>query len=383
MGTFNQKDFNDKAFNYAVGHVPNLVKNEIFNSRAVVRNNSYTATMNAQSGINYQETAIKGLLDGEAVNYDGKTDITATSTKTFTKGVQVIGRAKAWLETDFADDITGQDFMDNVVSQVGTYWTTEKQKNLIAVLKGVFNMGTSKANKTFVSRHTTNVNGEIQPTTLNSAVTKACGDNKNNFSLVIMHSDVATQLENQNLLKFKTYTDPNGLTSELPIATWSGKTVLIDDDVPVEVSYELTKDTELDGTKVYYTKATTGDVYNEVDEPDVKNIGTYYEAKNEYTTYVLGNGAIEYDEPGAKVPSEMSRDPKTNGGQTTLYTRDRFLFSPKGISYEKKAQASASPTLEELENGENWAIAHSNETVAANRSYINHKAILIVRILSK
>lgn len=381
MGTFNSKDFNDKAFNYAVGHVPNLVKNEIFNSRAVVMNNSYVNTMNAQGGVNYQQVAIKGLADGDAVNYDGQTDIQATTTKTFTKGVQVIGRAKAWTETDFADDLTGQDFMDNVVGQVGTYWDTERQKNLISVLKGIFNMTEGKANKEFVLKHSFKVNGEIQPTTLNSAITRACGDNKNNFSLVIMHSDVATQLENQNLLKFKVYTDPNGISSQLPIGTWSGKTVLVDDDCPVEVSYEKTTDTALDPTKIYYTKADSG--YTEVDSPNVANIGTYYEAKNEYTSYALGNGAIEYADPGAKVPSEMSRDPKTNGGQTTLYTRDRFLFSPKGLSYERKSQASNSPTQAELEDGSNWAVAHSNETVAANRSYVNHKSILIVKIVSK
>lgn len=381
MGTFNSKDFNDKAFNYAVGHVPNLVKNEIINSRAVVMNNSYVNTMNAQGGVNYQQVAIKGLADGDAVNYDGQTDIQATTTKTFTKGVQVIGRAKAWTETDFADDLTGQDFMDNVVGQVGTYWDTERQKNLISVLKGIFNMTEGKANKEFVLKHSFKVNGEIQPTTLNSAITRACGDNKNNFSLVIMHSDVATQLENQNLLKFKVYTDPNGISSQLPIGTWSGKTVLVDDDCPVEVSYEKTTDTALDPTKIYYTKADSG--YTEVDSPNVANIGTYYEAKNEYTSYALGNGAIEYADPGAKVPSEMSRDPKTNGGQTTLYTRDRFLFSPKGLSYERKSQASNSPTQAELEDGSNWAVAHSNETVAANRSYVNHKSILIVKIVSK
>ena len=61
---------------------------------------------------------MRGLLDGQAVNYDGQTDITATSTKTLEQGVVVTGRA--W--NDFSYDITGgQDFMENVSQQVAEY----------------------------------------------------------------------------------------------------------------------------------------------------------------------------------------------------------------------------------------------------------------------
>jgi len=58
------------------------------------------------------------------------------------------------------------------------------------------------------------------------------------------------------------------------------------------------------------------------------------------------------------------------------------VFAPFGISYEKTNQATNSPTDAELENGANWALVHSGESVAANRSYINHKAIPIARIIS-
>mgnify|MGYP007081679685 CR=1 FL=1 len=45
----------------------------------------------------------------------------------------------------------------------------------------------------------------------------------------------------------------------------------------------------------------------------------YVVAGTQYTTYVLGEGAISYEDIGAKVPYEMSRDPKTHGAKT-LYT---------------------------------------------------------------
>ena len=102
-----------------------------------------------------------------------------------------------------------------------------------------------------------------------------------------------------------------------------------------------------------------------------------------YTTYVLGDGAVSYEDIGAKVPYEMGRDPAKNGGQDTLYNRWRDCFAPFGISYEKVSQASLSPTDAELADGANWVLVHSGEAQAAKRSYINHKAIPIARIFSR
>lgn len=102
-----------------------------------------------------------------------------------------------------------------------------------------------------------------------------------------------------------------------------------------------------------------------------------------YTTYVLGEGAFDYENIGAKVPYEMNRDPKTNGGVDTLYVRQRKVYAPYGISYIKKSQVTLSPTDEELENGDNWELVNDGNSNAAKRKYINHKAIPIARIISK
>ena len=45
--------------------------------------------------------------------------------------------------------------------------------------------------------------------------------------------------------------------------------------------------------------------------------------------------------------------------------------------------ASNSPTDAELADGSNWELVHSGETVDTNRTYINHKAIPIARIISR
>jgi hypothetical protein len=73
----------------------------------------------------------------------------------------------------------------------------------------------------------------------------------------------------------------------------------------------------------------------------------------------------------------MSRDPKTNGGEDTLYVRDRYICGVDGISFEKPASITASASNADLANGENWAVIN-DETKA-----IPHKAIAITRIISK
>ena len=241
--------------------------------------------------------------------------------------------------------------MDNVAQQVSAYFDEVDQNTLLAILEGVFAM-TGDDNEEFVEKHTYDVtdteSGVIDQTTLNSAVQKAGGDNKSKFKIAIMHSAVATNLENLNLLEYLKYTDSMGIQRDLTIGTWNGRTVIIDDGMPVE-------EVEASGT---------GE--------------TAVEAYTKYTTYILGEGAFDYENIGAKVPYEMSRDPKTHGGQDTLYVRQRKCFAPYGISYTKASQATLSPTDAELKKGENWTLVNDG-----NGKVINHRAIPIARIISK
>ena len=388
MGKFDSKSFNEKAFKYSVDRVPNLKTNELKKSRALTGNEDIRKVFADEDGTAYARIAMRGLLEGDAVNYDGQTDITATSTKTFERGVVVVGRAKGFVEKDFSYDVTGgKDFMQNVAEQIADYKDGLDQDTILAVLKGIFSM-TGDKNLEFVNKHTTEVKGNIQATTLNTATNKACGANKKKFALVFMHSDVATNIENLNLLEHLKYTDKDGITRELDLGTWNGKLVVIDDDMPtkeVEATYVKTADKAIVAGKTYYTKS--GTKYTAVSNPVEGSIGDYYEvsdeAHTEYITYILGIGAIDFEDVGVKVPYEMDRNPSKNGGQDTLYIRQRKVFAPFGISYEKKSQVSLSPTDKELEDGSNWDLVNSGEASEEDRSYINHKAIPIARIISR
>lgn len=397
MAQFDSKSFNEKAFKYAVNRVPNLKMNEIKKSKALTGNPDIKAVFANQNGTAYAKIAMRGLIDGDAVNYDGQTDIKATRTKTFERGVVVVGRAKAWIESDFSYDVTGGvDFMQNVADQVAEYKDGLDQDTILAVMKGIFAMSTGAKNKEFVEKHTYDisnmVDGNCGLSTLNSATNKACGANKKKFTMVFVHSDVATNLENKRLIEHLKYTDKDGVTRELDLYTWNGKLVIVDDEMPTEdiKAHYIKCDATVKGAlKVIANDAATVNP-GEIKINDTKvtgiNEGDYVfaiPASTKYTSYALGTGSIDYENVGVKKEYEMSRDPKTNGGEDTLYTRQRKVFAPFGLSYEKKSQATLSPTDEELANGVNWSLVCSGEATESERSYINHKAIPICRIVSR
>ena len=389
MPKFDAKSFNPQAFKYKADRIPRTRMNEMRKSRVLTGNPDIRAVFTTQDGTGYARLAMRGLLDGDAVNYDGQTDITATSTKTFEQGVVVVGRAKAWTERDFSYDITGgQDFMDNVAKQVAEYWQDIDQDTILAILRGVFSMSSTKG-AAFVKKHTYEVSGPMEATTLNSATAQACGDHKKKFSMVFMHSVVSTNLENLNLLTALKYTDKDGVTRDLTLYTWNGKLVIVDDGMPVEEGYYDATAATTGAVKIVADTATPAD--GEIKLGDVKpyyggktlSAGDYVVEDTYYISYALGEGTINYEDIGAKVPYEMARDPKTNGGQDTLYTRQRKVFAPFGLSYEKAKQASLSPTDDELADGTNWDLVHSGEATEAERSYVNDKVIAIARIKSK
>lgn len=397
MAQFDSKSFNEKAFKYAVNRVPNLKMNEIKKSKALTGNPDIKTVFANQNGTAYAKIAMRGLIDGDAVNYDGQTDIKATRTKTFERGVVVVGRAKAWIESDFSYDITGGvDFMQNVADQVAEYKDGLDQDTILAVMKGIFAMSTGAKNKEFVERHTYDissmVDGNCGLSTLNSATNKACGANKKKFTMVFVHSDVATNLENKRLIEHLKYTDKDGVTRELDLYTWNGKLVIVDDEMPTEdiKAHYIKCDATVSGALKVVANDTETVNPGEIKIADTKitgiTAGDYVfaiPASTKYTSYALGTGSIDYENVGVKKEYEMSRDPKTNGGEDTLYTRQRKVFAPFGLSYEKKSQATLSPTDEELANGANWSLVCSGEATESERSYINHKAIPICRIVSR
>lgn len=350
MGIFDSKNFNSEVFQAYVDKTPNLNRNELIKSKAVKQRQDIAGTFKDQVGGNYAVIPITGRIGGTPQNYNGSTDITSKTLKTYTQGRIVVGRADSWVENDFSYDITGGvSFLAQVGQQLGEYWDSVDQNTILSMLKGIFSM-TGTENLKFVNGHTydisgnTDSTGNFSATTLNSGMQYALGDNKAKFTLAIMHSVVATNLENLKLLEYLKYTDADNIQRNLALGTINGRAVLVDDNMPTE-------SVVASGDAAAYTK---------------------------YTTYVLGDGAIEYTNCGVKVPYETNRDPAKNGGQDTLYGRQRKIFAPYGISWTDSSIIS--PTDEQLETGSKWSLANSNESA---KEYFPHKAIPIARIISR
>jgi hypothetical protein len=450
MPLFDAKLFNGEVFQKYVDRIPNTKLNELVKSSAIRQRPDLASAMSDQVGGNYITTPLTGLISGSVpLNYDGQTDITSQSTKTFSHSRVVVGRANAWTEKDFSYDITGGvDFMENVAQQISEYWDEIDQDTIVCIMQGIFAMADPEGAK-FVKKHThdvsalTNSEGKVglmDATTLNTAIQKACGDNKGKFSMAIMHSKVATNLENLKVLVYLKFNDANGMERELNLATLNGRLVLIDDSMPTaEVEktagvYTVTvggspatgeKYTVASGSFTVagtqtatavatglaaalasdptYTVTRDGAVLTLTEKSGQYGAGvpvtasegvgtsvaggtltaatdTPAEVATSYTTYVFGDGAIEYTDCKAKVPYEMFRDPKTNGGQDTLYSRQRKCFAPYGISFTKAYMATLSPTNAELKMGANWELVNSNE--AGAKEYISDKAIPIAQIIS-
>lgn len=387
MALFDLVNFNGEVFDAAVRETPNLRLNELLHCGAIVERSEYAPMLPDQKGGNFITTLIKARLSGKTVNYDGKTDIDTEERGNYSMGRIVVGRAQGWTEKDFVSDISGDDY-SAAAGEVAEFWDDVDQDTLLSTLKGVFSMNTGEG-KNFVTKHTydisANEDGTFGATTLNTGMQMALGDKKANFALAVMHSRTATILENLNLLEYMKYTDGNGIERNLPLATLNGRIVLVDDTMPtrqVDAKYEKSADTTVQEGTTYYT--VSGKEYKVVASPTGNPSElSYYEkvsdAYTEYTTYVLGNGAIEYTNCGVKVSSEMDRNPSRNGGETTLYSRQRKVFAPYGISW--KNTSIVSPTAEELETGTNWEIAHNNSS-DANATY-PIKAINIMRIITR
>ena len=433
---FDSKYWNQNVFQKYLETVPRVKQNALLRS-GVLRNRTDLKSLLAdQAGGNFINVPIVGRIGGAVQNYDGTTNITASGIGSFLQTMIVIGRMKAWEEKDFTYDITGHNFMENIAAQVSEYWDDNDQTDLLAVLSGVFGVNTNN----FANNHTLDItgganNGVMQPDTMNKAIQKAAGANKNVFAMAIMHSQVATGLENQQLLEYWKQTDANGIQRQLNLATWNGKTVLIDDDL-VTASYTgagvytitvsgtlasgdkivvngvtttlnstsaasvsaaatavvtaLTADTTFNATYSmsrndgvitcteksgkYGSGSPTAAIVSTAGQVAVAT-ATYPTETLTYTTYILGQGAINYCDCGAKVPNETRRDALTNGGIDMLITRQRHLLAPNGFSYIDTSKTS--PEASDLATSANWAMV--TDTTGA---FYPSKAIALARIKS-
>ena len=337
MATYLGFPFDPELFNYNWANAKDPTLTAMFESGAVAPNAELARLI--ANGSDFYTLPFYKVIGGTPENYDGATDITLTDPGASAQNGIVFGRAHGWKEKDFIVDYnSGADPMQQIVSQVGKYWQKQRQSIMLKILNAVFSI-TGNDNW---SAHTTDISSsdttvadanKMGATTIGDAIQKAVGDNQDAFSLVFMHSKVATNMAGLKLLDFLKYTDANGVERPLRIGTINGMTVVVDDSCP---------------TTAASTKAAT------------------------YTSYVLGLGALQFAEAPVKVPSEIIREALTGGGYDALVTRIRETMHPNGFSFTKPVSGyTASPTDAQLAASANWSIVADPKTIALAKIITN------------
>ena len=342
-GTFLGYPFDEEIFlmNWKAAQDPVLTA--IIDSGAVQRN-SEIARMIA-NGSNLYTIPFYNVLGGDDDNYDGTTNMTVTDPTGGSQTGVVYGRMHAWRDKDFIRDFnSGANPMAQISSQVAKYWNKKRQARLVKILTGVFgitgNDGWAAHTTSIAFAGSSGSAGEannVGESAAAEAIQKAVGDNAGIFSIAIMHSKVALNLAKQQLLQFRKYTDAAGIERVINIADWNGLTVIVDDGVPVATN---AKDT----------------------------------AAKDYTTYLMGAGAIQFAEAPVDTPVETSRTVLEAGGYNLLATRLRETLHPNGFSYtlpQSSGSNVSSPTDAQLGTTTQWSIVADPKQIAMARIISN------------
>lgn len=364
MAFFNEKSFNPAVFLKYRETVKDPVLARLIEAGVYRGEPELVQALHDGVGGNYLVRPMTGNLSGTPDNYDGESNVTSDDLGTFEQGIIVIGRMHGFKEDDFNFEITGKNFMSEIIKQTVKYWSKVNQGLLISVLKGVFGsaLASHKVTKTFSSLNGTEIIDAVE----------TCGDMGKSFAVIAMHSHIAYKLQKINVIERLKYTDKDGLIRDTSLFTWDGKLVIEDDGVNVETSYELTADEDIVAGKVYYTRSGSAGayVYTKVASPAKTDIATYYEKTVAYDCYLMGEKAITFQPLDVKVPAELSRDAFTKGGVDVLINRERLVISPYGVSFTKSSMAKKSPTNAELENSANWELAKNGSNVAVDAKVI-------------
>lgn len=229
----------------------------------------------------------------------------------------ILRRAKMWSATDLSAALAGSDPMAAIASLVAGFWARDMQKELIAVLKGIFGTvpagesGTPPAETRLVS-NLLDISGKSGAAANWSGqafidAEQMLGDAKAQLTGVCMHSATEAFLKKQNLIET---VQPS---NDVAFGVYQGKRVIVDDGCPVE--------------------------------------------KGVYTTYLFGNGAVALGNgsPVGFVPTETDRAKRKGSGVDYLINRKTMILHPRGIAWQNAAVAKTEgPSRAEVQDPKNW-----------------------------
>lgn len=249
-------------------------------------------------------------LTGESEQVIEDADLTAKRITTKKDVAVIIRRANMWGATDLSAAMSGKDPMKAIADLVAAFWARDLQKELLAILAGVFS-----ASDNSMDGHVHDISAETGNAAKWSAsafidAMQLLGDAKAQLKAVCMHSAVEAALRKQQLIET---VQP---ATDLAFSTYQGKRVIVDDGCPVDTTNHI------------------------------------------YTTYLFGEGALALGNgnPEGFVPVEIDRDKKKGSGVDYLINRKTYILHPRGIKFTGTAMVnSEGPSRVELATSTNWS----------------------------
>ena len=311
MGTTLQDVIVPELFNpYVVNRTMEL--SALFNC-GIVTNNSEFDKLASQAAPTVNMPFFEDLT-GESEQVIEGSDLTADKITSKKDVAAIIRRAKMWSATDLSAALAGADPMKAIGDLVAGFWARDMQKELVAVLDGIFCTYTPSGGSatTPLASNILDISSKTGAAAnwSGSAFIDAeqlLGDAKAQLTGVVMHSATEAYLKKQNLI------DTVQPSNDVAFNVYQGKRVIVDDGCPAE--------------------------------------------KGVYTTYLFGDGAVALGNgnPEGFVPTEADRDKKKGSGVDYLINRRTFILHPRGIAFTNANVAKTEgPSRAELKDASNW-----------------------------
>ena len=240
---------------------------------------------------------------------------------------------RGWSTARLVAELAGSDPMKRIAERVSDYWARRMDDAAIAVLRGVFADNITNDAGDMVEDISSDSAAAITSAERISfeAVADAAqtmGDAKSALSLLVIHSEVETQLSKNDLIDY--IPDSQG---KLTVPTYAGKRVLVSDKVPA-----------IAGTN-----------------------------RIRYWNFLVGANALGFAESPVAVPVEVEAEPSAADGMgtETLWTRRQFAMHPYGIKFTDASVGGEFPTVAELRLAANW-----------NRVYSERKQIPLALLIT-
>lgn len=283
---------------------------EIFRSGIVEHNDEFDALASqAAPTVNMPFWAD---LTGDSEQVIEGEDLTPAKIQSGKDVAAIFRRAKAWAATDLSAAMAGDDPMRAIGDLVAGFWARDMQKELIAVLKGIFTA--PDGGDAPLKDHILDISGGSGAAAKWSGAAfidaeQLLGDAKGQLTGIVMHSATEAALKKQNLIETIQPSDGGAFR------TYMGKRYVVDDGCPV----------------------TDGGVYS---------------------TFLFGTGAIAYGNgnPVGFVPTETDRKKLMGSGIDYLINRRTSILHPRGVKWTNTAcEHAEGPSRIELATPTNWA----------------------------